>query len=79
MKRVRMEPEYTLLGGILRFPTMAVEVQRHLGGEVNLPPGEMVQFAAAVGAAVLGYRRVSLPEPAAVGAGRARDPHPAAL
>ncbi len=79
MKRVRMEPEYTLLGGILRFPTMAVEVQRHLGCAVNLPPGDMVQFAAGVGAAFLGYRRASLPDPVAGGAGRARRAHPAGL
>jgi predicted CoA-substrate-specific enzyme activase len=58
MKRVRMEPEYTLLGGILRFPTMVDEIRKELGDGVNVPPGEMVQFTSALGAALLGYRRL---------------------
>ena len=58
MKRVRMEPEHTLVGGILRFPTMADEIRKELG-QANVPQGDMVQFTAALGAAVLGYRRVS--------------------
>lgn len=64
MKRVRMEPEYTLLGGILRFPTMAIEVRRSLGSEVNVPEGDLVQFAGALGAAFLGHRRLTMPNPA---------------
>jgi len=59
MKRVRMEPAYTILGGILRFPTLAREVRDSLGGEVNVLPEDMVQFAAAFGASFLGYRRVA--------------------
>jgi predicted CoA-substrate-specific enzyme activase len=58
MKRVGMEPEYTLLGGILRFPSMVDEMRKELGNRVNVPQGEMVQFAGAVGAALLGYRRL---------------------
>jgi len=58
MKRVRMEPEHTLVGGILRFPTMVEEIRKELG-QANVPPGEMVQFTSALGAAVLGYRRVA--------------------
>jgi predicted CoA-substrate-specific enzyme activase len=58
MKRVRMEPEYALLGGILRFPTMVEEIRKELGDGVNVPPGEMVQFTSALGAALLGYRRL---------------------
>jgi len=57
MKRVRMEPEYTLIGGILRFSTMVDEMRRHLDGPVNVPEGHVVQFTGAVGAALLGYRR----------------------
>lgn len=78
MKRVRMEPEYTLLGGILRFPTMEVEVRRCLGSEVNVPPGDMVQLAAALGAALLGYRRVALPHPVSADAELAGHAGPAA-
>ncbi len=57
MKRVRMEPEYTLIGGILRFSTMVDELRGHLEGRVNVPEGHVVQFTGALGAALLGYRR----------------------
>lgn len=59
MKRVRMEPEFTLIGGILRFPTMVDTVKQHLGSEVNVPEGDLVQFTAALGAAILGHRRLN--------------------
>jgi len=58
MKRVRMEPEFTLIGGILRFGRMADVVRSALGASVNVPPGELVQFTAAFGAALLGQRRL---------------------
>lgn len=58
MKRVRMEPEFTLIGGILRFDTMARVVRQQLDSEVNVPQGDMVQFTTAFGAAVLGHRRL---------------------
>lgn len=58
MKRVRMEPEVTLAGGILRFPTMADVVRDKLEMPVNVPPDENVQFLGAVGAAALGHLRV---------------------
>ncbi len=58
MKRVRMEPEFTLIGGILRFERMAQVVREQLAAEVNVPPGDLVQFTAAFGAALLGQRRL---------------------
>ncbi len=58
MKRVKGEPEFTLAGGLLRFETMADVVKERLGCDVNVPPGEMCQFSAALGAAVLGHRRL---------------------
>lgn len=58
MKRVRMQPEFTLIGGILRFETMARVVREYLKTDVNVPEGEMVQFTTALGAAVLGHRRL---------------------
>jgi activator of 2-hydroxyglutaryl-CoA dehydratase len=58
MKRVRMEPEFTLIGGILRFETMARVVREYLKTDVNVPDGEMVQFTTALGAAILGERRL---------------------
>lgn len=58
MRRVQMAPEFTLIGGILRFETMAGIVQAQLGETVNLPPGELVQFVPALGAAILGQKRL---------------------
>lgn len=59
MRRVRMEPEFTLIGGILRFTTLVDVIRRELNAPVNVPGGELVQFIAAYGAAVLGQRRLS--------------------
>jgi len=58
MKRVQMEPEFTLIGGILRFETMARVVREHLKAEVNVPPENLVQFVGALGAAILAQRRL---------------------
>ena len=58
MKRVQMEPEFTLIGGILRFETMAQVVREHLRAEVNVPPENLVQFVGALGAAILAHRRL---------------------
>jgi len=58
LKRVQMEPEFTLIGGILRFETMARVVREHLKAEVNVPPENLVQFVSALGAAILAQRRL---------------------
>jgi predicted CoA-substrate-specific enzyme activase len=58
MKRVNMEPEFTLIGGILRFTTMVDVIRHELQADVNVPEGELVQFVAAYGAACLGHRRL---------------------
>ena len=58
MKRVQMEPEFTLIGGILRFETMVAVIRRELAAEVNVPADDLVQFVPAFGAAVLGQRRL---------------------
>jgi predicted CoA-substrate-specific enzyme activase len=58
MKRVRLEPEFTLIGGILRFQTMAEVVREALATDVNVPPPDEVQFVSALGAALLGQRRL---------------------
>jgi predicted CoA-substrate-specific enzyme activase len=59
MKRVQMEPEVTLIGGILRFETMARVVREKLGMSVNVPDGELVQFVSALGAALLARHRLN--------------------
>lgn len=58
MRRVRMEPEYTLIGGILRFGMMARVVREKLNAVVNVPEDDMVQFTTALGAAILGHQRL---------------------
>ncbi|MFQ5944536.1 MAG: hypothetical protein ACE5JF_13395, partial [Anaerolineales bacterium] len=58
MKRVRMEPEVTLAGGILRFPTMTDVIREKLDAAVNMPPDDLVQYLGAIGAAVLGHLRM---------------------
>ncbi|MCC7362212.1 MAG: hypothetical protein IT317_22195 [Anaerolineales bacterium] len=57
LRRVQMEPEFTLVGGILRFETMVRVIREKLGGSVNLPAGDLVQFTAALGAALLARYR----------------------
>ncbi len=70
LKRVRMEPEFTLIGGILRFETMANILREQLKANVNVPDGDLVQFTTALGAAVLGHRRLQkLQEEQGVAAG----------
>lgn len=58
MKRVRMEPEFTLVGGIMRFPAMVRLMREQLHDDVNVPADELVQFTGALGAAVLARRRL---------------------
>lgn len=60
MKRVQMEPEFTLIGGILRFETMARVVREALQANVNVPEPGLVQFVSAYGAALLGQRRLDV-------------------
>jgi predicted CoA-substrate-specific enzyme activase len=66
MRRVRMEPEITLVGGILRFESMATVMTKELGTKVNVPPEDWTQFNGAIGAALLGQLRLTRLEAAAV-------------
>lgn len=58
MKRVQMEPEFTLVGGIMRFPAMSRMLREHLPAGVNVPHEDVVQLTGALGAAVLAGRRL---------------------
>jgi predicted CoA-substrate-specific enzyme activase len=58
MKRIRSEPEYTLVGGILRWGRMADVIRDRIKSDVNVPEGDMPQFTAALGCAVLGHVRL---------------------
>jgi activator of 2-hydroxyglutaryl-CoA dehydratase len=59
MRRVQLEPEYTLVGGILRFESMGRLLAQRLGAAVNLPGPDLVQFVGALGAARLGQLRAA--------------------
>jgi (R)-2-hydroxyacyl-CoA dehydratese activating ATPase len=59
MKRVQMESEFTLVGGIMRFPAMRRMLRDALPVGVNVPPEDVVQFTGAVGAGVLAGRRLA--------------------
>lgn len=58
MKRVKMEAEYTLIGGILQFHTMKRVLNENLKTDVNIPPDNLVQYIPALGAALLGQYRL---------------------
>jgi predicted CoA-substrate-specific enzyme activase len=58
MKRVKVEPEVTLIGGIMRFPTMVSAIREKVTVDLNVPEGDLVQFVAALGAGTLAQRQV---------------------
>ena len=55
LKRIHVENEVTLVGGILRWGTMSKAIGELLDSEVNVPEGDMPQYAAALGCAILGH------------------------
>lgn len=57
LKRVQIEPEVTLAGGILRFESLVALLRTRLPQRVNVLPADIVQYVAAVGAALLAQRR----------------------
>jgi (R)-2-hydroxyacyl-CoA dehydratese activating ATPase len=57
MRRVQLEPEYTVVGGILRFESMGRTLMNRLGANVNIPADDGAQFVGALGAAWLGRQR----------------------
>jgi len=58
LKRVQMESEFTLIGGIMRFDKMVAVVRDQLRQPVNIPAGDLVQLTSALGAALLGLQRM---------------------
>jgi predicted CoA-substrate-specific enzyme activase len=58
LKRAKAEPEYTLTGGLLRWPRMIDTIAKQLDAEVNAAKGDLVQYTGAVGAALLGRIRL---------------------
>jgi predicted CoA-substrate-specific enzyme activase len=58
LRRVHLEPEVVLVGGILRFETMVRLLSEKLGVAVRVPDGDLVQLNGALGAAVLARGRL---------------------
>jgi len=76
MKRVQMEPEFTLVGGIMRFPTMVRVMREQLGEQVRVPPEPLGQFTGAIGAAIVAERRLEKLAEAGEAAGRVTQTAP---
>lgn len=72
LKRVKIEDELTLVGGILRWGRIAQAIAEALKMKVNVADGDLPQFTAALGCAILGQVRIksatgsSLPPPSMV-------------
>jgi predicted CoA-substrate-specific enzyme activase len=69
LKRIKIEPEVTLAGGILRWRLIVDAIRDQLKTEVNVAEGDLPQYMAALGCAILGHIRLrkireTLPEPA---------------
>jgi predicted CoA-substrate-specific enzyme activase len=58
LKRIGIEPEVTLVGGILRWGTIADTIREHMGTDANVAEGDMPQYTAALGCAILGHIRL---------------------
>lgn len=58
LTRIKAEPSYILIGGILRWDTMAKTIMGQLTGAVNVPDGDLPQYVTATGAALLGHLRL---------------------
>jgi predicted CoA-substrate-specific enzyme activase len=58
MKRVGLEPDFALAGGMTNNPAMVAALESRLGAPLHLPPNGLGQLNGAFGAALLGLRRV---------------------
>lgn len=60
LKRVKLEEELTLVGGIMRWGRVAQAIAEDLKIEVNIPEGDLPQYTAALGCAILGHLRLQM-------------------
>jgi (R)-2-hydroxyacyl-CoA dehydratese activating ATPase len=58
MKRVGLEKDFALAGGMTQNAAMVAAIEAKLGATLNLPPQGLGQLNGAFGAALLGLRRV---------------------
>ncbi|MEZ5480728.1 MAG: acyl-CoA dehydratase activase [Porticoccaceae bacterium] len=62
LRRVKIENEVTLVGGILRWGRMVEAIAGEIDVHVNVPEGDLPQYTAALGCAVLGHVRLKTAE-----------------
>ena len=58
LRRVKPEAEVSVVGGILRWSSMSKAIAEELNLEVNVAEGDLPQFTAALGCAILGHIRL---------------------
>ncbi|MBW7929411.1 MAG: hypothetical protein H3C58_15255, partial [Fimbriimonadaceae bacterium] len=58
LKRLNVEPQVTLVGGIMRWSVVAKAIKEELKLDANVAEGDMPQFTAALGCAILGHIRL---------------------
>lgn len=58
LRRVKIEEELTLVGGILRWGRIAQAISENLKIEVNVAEGDLPQYTSALGCAILGQLRL---------------------
>ncbi len=58
MKRVGLEPDFALAGGMTNNAAMVAALEQKLGHPLRLPPNGLGQLNGAFGAALLGLRRI---------------------
>ncbi|APR06223.1 acyl-CoA dehydratase activase [Thauera chlorobenzoica] len=58
LKRINVESQITLVGGIMRWGVMAKAIRDELNLGANVASGDMPQFTAALGCAILGHLRL---------------------
>jgi predicted CoA-substrate-specific enzyme activase len=77
MKRVGLDPEFALAGGMTQNTAMVAALEARLGAPLHLPPHGLGQLNGAFGAALLGLRRAerlltegrTIPAPGGTGTG----------
>ncbi len=58
LRRVKAEPELTMVGGIMRWDRIVQAIADELKMKVNVAEGDLPQFTAAIGCAILGHVRM---------------------
>lgn len=58
LRRVKVEEQLTLVGGILRWGRIAQAISENLKIEVNVAEGDLPQYTSALGCAILGHLRL---------------------